>query len=195
MPLKQGFLLELGLYVPRDNVPLGIDELVLEVVSAEHGWNASHADDIFLKDGPILLHDGPIVLHLLLLLNPPHLHIIVSDCIGTGPGQQAHLAGCCVARIVDTHGTSILAFEALTKGDVSTRSSRVRCLATCTLLLIDGHRRVEHGRRGDCLGLGDGLLSGICCAYVRAIYHAPHRSLVGQLHCTCLSHVLIRRAL
>ena len=86
LPLKQGFLLELGLYVPRDNVPLGIDELVLEVVSAEHGRNASHADDIFLKDGPILLHDGPIVLNLLLLLNPPHLHIIVSDCIGTGPG-------------------------------------------------------------------------------------------------------------
>ena len=119
--------------MPRNDIPLGIDKLVLEVLGAELGRHASHAYDILLKDGPILLHDSSLELYLLLLLDHPCLHIVVSDCIGSCSGQQAHLAGCRIVRI-DTHGSSTLAFEALFKRDIPPTCGV--CLTAHDLLII-----------------------------------------------------------
>ena len=83
LPLKHRLLLNHSLYMPRYHVPLGIDELILYLVTAQLTRHVSHLIHIVLDNRNVLLHHCLEELVFLTILDFSGFDVIVADLIST----------------------------------------------------------------------------------------------------------------
>ena len=76
LPLKHGLLLNHVLDVPVDHAAFGINEFVLNRISAQMARHTTHLCDILLKDRLVFLHDFALELPSFLLLESALLSVV-----------------------------------------------------------------------------------------------------------------------